>query len=150
MQETSTCIGPNMYHRPEHVLRKNHHCTFDRKIWERPFLRILPQNLQFLSVENSDFLALCNLLPMFFNPKFSLHKFLPHLFYSYFTLFTFFSLENSHDLFLVITPFLRFSVLPYFHVLQMMNPIPIFSHYTPLTYTPTWCFHVSTPFFVLS
>src|SRR6218665_118460 len=42
----------------EYVLRKIHYCTFGRKISERPFLRILPQNLQFLSVENSDDLFL--------------------------------------------------------------------------------------------
>src|SRR6218665_1753240 len=38
--------------------------------------------------------------------------------------------------FLVITPFLRFSVLPYFHILHMVNPIPIFcALYTPYIHT---------------
>src|SRR6218665_3257064 len=48
----------------------------------------------------------------------------------------FFLSKNSDDLFLVITPFLRFSVLPYFHILHMMNPIPIFcTLYTPYIHT---------------
>ena len=62
----------------------------------------------------------------------------------------FLSVENSDEFFLVIAPFLRFSVHPYFHILHMMNPNPIFADYTPLIYAPTCSFHVSTPCFVLS
>ena len=33
----------------EHVLRKIHHCTFVRKISQRPFLGFYPKILQFIS-----------------------------------------------------------------------------------------------------
>src|SRR6218665_2903425 len=70
-----------------HIWPKNLRTTF--------FLAILPQNLQFLSFENSD-----------------------DLFFSHHPFFTI------------------FSVLPYFHILHMMNPIPIFcTLYTPYIHT---------------
>src|SRR6218665_21469 len=85
----------------DNVLRKIHHCTFGRKISERPFLGILPQNLQFLSVENSD--------DLFF---LVITKFLPHKF--------------LYDLFTILPKLHFFSLHPYFHILHMMNHIPIF------------------------
>src|SRR6218665_637458 len=83
---------------------------------ERPFLGICPSFL-------------------FLNPKFSTQKFLNDLF-RILPKFYIFSLENSDYPFLVIGPFLRFSALPYFHILQMMTPIPILcTLYTPCIHT---------------
>ena len=127
-----------------HIWPKNFRTTsfyeFYPKIYNFYPSKIL---MTFFSVITSfyDFLA----LRMFLNPKCSPHKFLGDLFLSL-------SLSKFWWPFFSHHPFLRFSVLPNFHILHMMNPIPIFcALYTPyIVYTPTCCFHVSTPFFVLS
>ena len=95
----------------EHVLRKIHHCTFGRKISERPFFS---HHLFFY-----DFLALrmWQTTPPFLllNPKFSPHKFLHDLFLRILLKLHFFPRKFWWP-FLVITTFYDFcpSVFSYF------------------------------------
>ena len=125
-----------------HVLRKIHHCTFGRKFLNDLF-RILPQNCKFypskilmtcfshrpfLRFSSLPYLTDCPSF-LFLNSKFSPQKFLND--------FTFSLSQKSDDFF-----------SPYFT--DDDSYFLLFAHYTPLVYTPTCCFHVSAPCFVLS
>src|SRR6218665_600361 len=91
-----------------------------------------------------DFLALriWPITPLFLllNPKFSAHKFLHDVFLEFYLNLHSFSLKKSHDLF--------FLVITYFTHDESYSCF--FAHHNPLICTPTCCFRVPTPCFVLS
>src|SRR6218665_3957879 len=125
--------------------KKNSSLHIWPKMFRTTFLGILPPNLQFYP---SKILMTFFSPPLFtisypcafdrlpriscsLTPNFRHINLLTIVFLGFYLNYIF-SLENSDDLFLVITIFTIYA-LPYFHVLQIMTPIPNFcTLYTPL------------------
>src|SRR6218665_2253543 len=139
----------------EHVLRKIHHCTFRRKISERPFLRILPQNLQFTS---DDFFLVITFFTIFCPSVFS--YFTHDESYSYFcALYTPTPYIHTHMLFsrfytllcALVTVYTAFTIYFFLihHCTSSLSSLHIFVHnctfcaslhtkWSPLTSLSTW------------